>query len=152
MTTHKLKSRVKTVKPPKSQVQLRLKGFEVSEVHLTPNGNHLNPLHHRVDYEVQLPSDDEQLEFSIRFDVQISYKNHTITIVALARFQTGAPIDEEFRNSNFPRINAPAIAFPLVRAFVVTLTSNCGIEPIYLPSVNFTKYRRETPSNITNKE
>ena len=36
----------------------------------------------------------------------------------------------------FIRINAPAILFPYVRAYVSTLTSLSGIEPVILPTLN----------------
>ena len=46
-------------------------------------------------------------------------------------------ITEDFKLSSFPKINAPAIAFPYLRAFVSNLTLQSGLEPVILPSINF---------------
>ncbi|RLC11295.1 MAG: preprotein translocase subunit SecB [Deltaproteobacteria bacterium] len=63
-------------------------------------------------------------------------------------FKTSEPVNDEFRNSHFPKINAPAMAFPFLRSFIATLTLNAGYEPIILPSVNFTKLRDTDKGNI----
>ena len=46
-------------------------------------------------------------------------------------------ITEDFKLSSFSKINAPAIAFPYLRAFVSNLTLQSGLEPVILPSINF---------------
>lgn len=58
-------------------------------------------------------------------------------------FKIDEDISEEFKLSNFPKINAPAIAFPYLRAFVSNLTLQSGFEPIILPSINFVKLAEE---------
>ncbi|KWU51857.1 protein-export chaperone SecB [Pseudomonas palleroniana] len=54
-----------------------------------------------------------------------------------SRFETDNEIDEEFKSSNFPYVNAPAIAYPFLRAFVANITLSSGYAPVMLPSVNF---------------
>lgn len=41
------------------------------------------------------------------------------------------PVKESFFN-----VNAPAILFPYVRAYISTLTALSGINPIILPTIN----------------
>ncbi|MBZ7675074.1 preprotein translocase subunit SecB, partial [Klebsiella grimontii] len=38
--------------------------------------------------------------------------------------------------------NAPAIAYPYVRAFVATLLLNAGLESVSLPAVNFVEHAK----------
>ena len=58
-----------------------------------------------------------------------------------AVFGTSEPIDEDFKESDFVKINSPAIAFPYLRSFISTLTLNAGLPPLILPAYNFTKER-----------
>lgn len=49
-----------------------------------------------------------------------------INITALGQFELSKDILEHHRKDMFVSINAPAIMFPYVRAFITTLTSNVG--------------------------
>lgn len=55
----------------------------------------------------------------------------------VSHFRTSDPIDDKFKNSHFPTINAPAVAFPFLRSFVSTLMLNAGYDPVILPDINF---------------
>ena len=59
----------------------------------------------------------------------------------LALFKTELPIDEEFINSPFVQMNAPAIALPFLRSFISTISVNAGYNPIIIPSINLTKIK-----------
>jgi preprotein translocase subunit SecB len=52
-------------------------------------------------------------------------------------FETSEQITEDFKESNFPNINAPAIAFPFLRSFISFITLTAGHNSILLPSINF---------------
>ncbi|PTU49224.1 hypothetical protein DBB42_26595 [Pseudomonas plecoglossicida] len=54
-----------------------------------------------------------------------------------SRFDVDGPVDEEFKAGNFAFVNAPAIAYPFLRAFISNLTLNAGYSPVMLPSINF---------------
>jgi len=54
-----------------------------------------------------------------------------------SKFATDSVVDDEFKKSGFPYVNAPAIAYPFLRVFVSNLTLNAGYSPVMLPSVNF---------------
>jgi len=56
----------------------------------------------------------------------------------------------EFKNvvdkttlSNYFYVNAPAILFPYIRAYIAALTSLSGIEAIHIPTLNMTKLKKE---------
>ncbi len=81
--------------------------------------------------------------FELEFVIEIYDINFDIALEMLFLFETEAEITENFKLSNFPKINAPAIAFPYVRAFISNFTLQAGFEPIILPSINFVKLAGE---------
>lgn len=87
-------------------------------------------------------NENEDKSYVITFKLEVTSKDNDeldIKIEATALFETEKPMDETFRDSHFVKSNSPAIAFPFLRSYVNTLTSNSGISPIILPSFNFTK-------------
>lgn len=80
--------------------------------------------------------------FYVTFQAKIAVPNElTIDVTYISTFKTSEPIDEAFRQSHFPIVNAPAIAFPFFRAYISFLSLNSGYEPIMLSSINFTKFK-----------
>jgi preprotein translocase subunit SecB len=98
-----------------------------------------------------LLSDKNKKTFIIKFDLSLENqtKNFFLKIKAIAHFSTQEEIDEIFANSHFVKVNAPAIAFPYVRAFISNLTLNSGYEPIVLLAINFVKLAEE--KNFSNQ-
>ena len=84
------------------------------------------------------PEEDKK-SFGVGFNIEIKDTDFDLTIEALFMFKIEGNITEEFKLSNFPKINAPAIAFPYIRAFISNLTLQSGFEPVILPSINFVK-------------
>lgn len=46
-------------------------------------------------------------------------------------------VNEDVLKDTFIQVNAPAIAYPFLRAFVSTISVNSGYEQVLLPPVNF---------------
>jgi len=92
-----------------------------------------------IDFKsVYMPKDNKV--FGIRFIVKTNQPNNfKLELDYVAWFRTLSEIDEEFKSSDFTKINAPAIAFPYLRAFVSTIILNSGFEPLVLPTINFVK-------------
>ena len=85
-----------------------------------------------------LEVDFEEKNFYITFHIKIAtIDNVSITLTHKSTFETGDVISEGFKETHFPYVNAPAIAYPYVRTFVSNLTLNSGYSPVMLPSVNF---------------
>ncbi|ANI88819.1 preprotein translocase subunit SecB [Arachidicoccus ginsenosidimutans] len=83
-------------------------------------------------------SDKESSDFRVNFRLKIKDKAFDILLDAFFQFElVDEKITEEFKLSSFPKVNAPAIAFPYLRAFISNLTLQAGFEPIILPSINF---------------
>lgn len=65
-------------------------------------------------------------EFKIIFDVEVSStEDLKIELLAIGNFKLIGEIDKGIRNQ-LVHVNAPAIMFPYVRAYVSTVTSNSG--------------------------
>lgn len=96
--------------------------------------------------------DDSNNEFVIGFIVNIKDAEFKISLEMLFVFQIDEVIDENFKQSDFVKINAPAIAFPYVRSYISNLTLQSGFDPIILPSVNFVKFSKERKNSNLDKE
>ena len=82
--------------------------------------------------------------FAVFFDVEVYHPDELkLSVEYVAWFSTEDPINKKFKKSNFPKINAPAIAFPYLRSFVSNVSLNAGFKPIMLPSVNFIKLAKQ---------
>ena len=96
------------------------------------------------DLEVKMDSSfvyDNEKEFTVSYDVTINDTGKLIDIYIsiMANFITRDVITEEFKKSNFLKVNIPAIVFPYIRSYITTITVNSGINPIVLPLINFAK-------------
>lgn len=80
-------------------------------------------------------------DYLVNFKLEIKSKEEDlfIKVNAIGLFSTLDAITEEFKESSFVKVSSPAIAFPFLRSYVNTITTNSGISPIILPSFNFTK-------------
>lgn len=78
--------------------------------------------------------------FKIVFNLTINDIEYDLNIEAMFNFKTDEEITEDFKNSYFPKINAPAIAYPYLRAYVSNLTLQSGVTPVMLPTINFVKF------------
>lgn len=86
---------------------------------------------------------DNNRSFGVAFKFSIKEDTINLFIEAIFNFELDEDITEEFKLSDFPNINAPAIAFPYLRAFISNLTLQSGINPVILPSINFVKLAEE---------
>lgn len=75
--------------------------------------------------------------FVVSFDLSINDPRFELKLKASFVFRCDQPVTEEFKTSDFPRVNAPAIAFPFLRAYISNFTLQSGINPLVLPSINF---------------
>lgn len=84
----------------------------------------------------QFPEEEEN-EFAIRLRLTIDNDTCSLYIETIYFFEVDQKITDDFKASHFPKVNAPAIAFPYLRAFVSNITLQAGVDPIMLPSINF---------------
>ena len=88
----------------------------------------------------KLFSNKNKFTFKIIFNLIINDREFDLNIEAMFNFETDEEITEEFKTSHFPKINAPAIAYPYLRAYVSNLTLQSGVTPVMLPTINFVKF------------
>jgi len=74
-----------------------------------------------------------------------------IEITAVADYYFGDKEGLDNLNSFF-FMNAPALLFPYLRAFISTLTNLSGFEPINLPTLNMSGLGEELKKNTSNIE
>ncbi|MGP8290360.1 protein-export chaperone SecB [Vreelandella zhanjiangensis] len=83
-------------------------------------------------------TEEESYSFSVLFDLALtSEQGYKIVVSYEANFSTDEVVNANFKESGFPKINAPAIAYPYLRSFVSLVTLNSGYEPLILPTINF---------------
>lgn len=82
--------------------------------------------------------------FGVGFKIKIKDRKFDLSIKAVFHFELiDEQITEKFKLSSFPKINAPAIAFPFLRAYISNFTLQSGFEPVILPSINFVRLSKE---------
>ncbi|MGD4786207.1 protein-export chaperone SecB, partial [Xanthomonas citri pv. citri] len=84
-------------------------------------------------------------DFLVTFEIVLSLsQGYLLEIEHSSIFTSNVNLDKKFQESNFPKVNAPAIAYPFLRTFIANFLLNSGYEPIILPSINFTKFKKVT--------
>jgi preprotein translocase subunit SecB len=84
--------------------------------------------------------DDKQREFAVVFDlVQHLPPAGLLKLNYIAVFETEGDIDPVFKEGLLPRVNAPAVAYPYLRALVSQFSALAGLETCTLPIKNFVK-------------
>jgi len=91
----------------------------------------------------QIFPEEDKNQFVVIFDVNLKDVLFDIELEAAYVFTVDEEITEDFKFSDFPKINAPAIAFPYIRSYISYLTLQSGFEPVILPSINFVKLAEE---------
>lgn len=86
--------------------------------------------------------EEDKRKFDLFFEIDIKDNDFDLYIKMLFTFELDEDITEEFKVSDFPKINAPAIAFPYMRAFISNVTLQSGFNPVMLPSINFVEFAK----------
>ncbi len=86
--------------------------------------------------------------FQLKLEIKVYDNNEVINIdlVVLASFVFNANIRKSDLDNYF-FVNAPAIVFPYVRAYLSTLTNLSGLKPIILPTLNLTNLKDKLKQN-----
>ncbi|WP_299576677.1 protein-export chaperone SecB [uncultured Sunxiuqinia sp.] len=83
---------------------------------------------------------------SFRLDLNIHIKDNSealnIEIDTSANYKLDEGDIDDPAFSNYLYLNAPAILFPYIRAYITSLTALSGIEPITIPIVNLAGLRK----------
>lgn len=128
-------------------MKLQLKEYRVVRMEINPN--ELQSGNDNLDLKIgQIYLNDTDYIFGIGFKVDMNNEEFSLNMEMRFFFETDEPITENFKNSTFPIVNAPAIAFPYVRSFISTITLQAGYNAVMLPSINFVEFaKRSGPEN-----
>ena len=133
---------------PSIQYAIKLVNFFVTSVNMGP----IDPNDKKLTESLQVNigfglgfNEDKLNNYLVNFNIDITNKNKSfrLELKASALFESTSNIDDDFKNSTFVQTNSPAIAFPFIRSFINTLTTNAGINPVILPAFNFSKQEKE---------
>ncbi|MEO6830712.1 MAG: protein-export chaperone SecB [Chitinophagaceae bacterium] len=112
----------------KKQPRLGFLGFDILRVDFKS----IAPLNDDAETEMSVTAkvfypENSEANFSILMNVEISFEeSFNLSVQGVGNFVVrGEEIDSEIRGG-FVNANAPAIIFPYMRAFIATLTANCG--------------------------
>lgn len=88
----------------------------------------------QIELDASVKSDSSDAEVVLTVDLRDQNDNFTLHLKIVGYFEARGVAKEE--KNKFIALNAPAILFPYVRAYVSTMTSQAGIMPIVLPTIN----------------
>jgi preprotein translocase subunit SecB len=112
-----------------TQPKLSFNGVDIVNVNFiakTPR-NEQEPMNVSVECEPTIILHKNKKDvFNILMKMKVENKKYfEITLHAIGKFQLSEDITDEIK-TKFLTVNAPAIMFPYVRAFISTLTANLG--------------------------
>ena len=86
-------------------------------------------------------SEDSLNKFLIIFDLKVQVgSERVLTVKYISEFEADQDISEVERSLHFFSINAPAIAFPFLRAYIANFMLGSGFDPMILPAINVTSH------------
>jgi len=106
-----------------------------------------------LEHIAQISSADSSL-FQVIFIVTVADKDNAfnLQVKAVSDFKVVGDVQNDIFE-NFMKINAPAIAYPYLRAFISNLALQAGMVPIIIPYVNFTQVNlNKTAYELKNPE
>ncbi|MCF8308932.1 MAG: protein-export chaperone SecB [Bacteroidales bacterium] len=93
---------------------------------------------------------EDDAVFQLNLSVKIQDKNEVVNIEVDAKanyeFDKAANLEEL---DNYFYVNAPALLFPYIRAYISTLTNLSGYAPITLPTLNISGIGEDLKKNTT---
>lgn len=114
-------------------------GFQIIKSFIEKKGFDKISNNIQLNFNPRGEKDDSKKTFRLFLGVDIADTEKTfvanIEAIGFFKYSIGT---EEALLSNFFYVNAPAILFPYIRAYISTLTTLSGLETITLPTINFT--------------
>lgn len=126
-------------------MKLKLLDYRVVNLYLESieQDSSLNQQSDALDLQVgQFYPEDKNNIFGVGFRVSFQQDGYALKAEIRFFFETDEIITDEFKNSPFPVVNAPAIAFPYLRSFLSIITMQSGYPPVMLPSINFVEFAK----------
>lgn len=123
--------------------KFRFLNFSITESHIKIEPSEVTEYSLDINVDQTVYENEEEGKMKLELTVMVSdeKKQVDITVKANGIFEYDKDIDEKAKK-NFFTLNAPAILFPYVRAYVSSLTALSGMPPITLPTINLASTRQ----------
>lgn len=130
-------------------MKMVLSGWKVKKLSITEkNGDSANGQQGQFGLSTTSLFADGTEMFAVQFELNMQDPMYNLSIKVLYEFKLlDGVVDEAFKASSFPKVNAPAIAFPYLRSLISTITLQAGLGPVILPSINFNRLIEEKDSS-----
>lgn len=119
--------------------KFRLKDYKITKSHFNINPQNISTTDDvaiEIKRENLLSESDSLFKLDMYVNISDEKGNMNISTKIEGLFEFDSDLDETQKN-NFFDINAPAILYPYVRAYISSLTSLSGFNHIILPTINF---------------
>jgi len=124
-------------------------GFKVIKSHIEKKGFDKVGTDLELGFKPRGEKDSTKNIFNLYLGILISDKEKQFIVdIEIVGFFKYENIDNDDIRDNYFYINAPAILFPYVRAYVSTLTALSGYETITMPTMNLTLLGDTLKKNI----
>lgn len=131
------------------QIKFKFEGYKIISSAITIGKNELGE---SFDFDFNMDGEYSKPIFSLIMHVAIEDTNKMAKVdVSLeATFKVDTDNVKDF--NSFLYVNAPAIVFPYLRAYVSALTSLSGVNTIVLPTLNLTEKGQELKAKMDKKQ
>lgn len=125
----------------------QFKGYKIIDSHIKQNHEDI-ARDLKLSFSPKGEINKTQSTFLLTLETKIEDDNNAFTanIIARATYTFDKDASPEHID-NFFYINAPAILFPYIRAYISTLTTMSGIKPVTLPTLNLTSLGKDLKEN-----
>ena len=132
-------------------LKFRFNGFTIVKSYFEC-GNNADDKAFTIAFDPKGIIDDENSIFELQFNVQITNntKDINIEVHSLGRFEFDKNEDMGQLNSYF-YLNAPAIMFPYIRAYISSMTALSGIRTVVIPTMNLIGLQEDLKKNTVKK-
>lgn len=129
--------------------EFQFDGYLIKKSIISIDADDVGNLDLSISFNPSAVLDKAKSTFKLLLEVAISDIDKKLTInISSEGFFIYKNINEDGLN-NFLYLNAPAILFPYIRAYISSLTTLSGISSVILPTLNLSSLKEDLEKNIT---
>ena len=132
--------------------KIQFVSFVVKEVHIIFHEQTKNKLSINFDASGVIDKNKNLFILSLTTKIRTNDKSVDIKVISESIFSYHKDADIEEYKSSYFILNAPAITFPYIRAYISTLTALSGVSTLLLPTLNLTPLGESLKNDIVIKD
>lgn len=121
---------------------IRLESNQVHSINISQVDEEQEAGKIQFNYDVFFSAENSK-EFAISFNTTVTTELVVLEVNFVSYFVTEDEITEDEHGSKFITMNAPAIGYPFLRAYVANLMLSSGYPVYMMPTINFTALAKE---------